>query len=320
MIALGLVYSLYAADVPAPVPIRTDVKVGSYYFPGHFHAGRWTPMAKHGEPVPLLGYYRDGAPGVADWHIKWAVEHGISYFVYDWYYDHHNAAVGSHNTALDEGFLKAEHRNMMEFAIFWCNEEGLDEAPYTEDQMMDLARVLGERYFSQPNYLRIAGRPVVVISVPERLWQSFGEGFPPILDRMSREAGLADGEDIFLVAKQSSEFDKLEMMGFSACTAYNYAGSRLTDTTSPLRATYDDMVEAYESIWKRVKVLFGWEEAPAQDAIAPRISEHLTANPDHAKQVVLMLQQDGSPVGQLVGTIDAEKVIVAQNIIGTINM
>lgn len=44
------------------------------------------------------------------------------------------------------------------------------------------------------------------------------------------------------------------------------------------------------------------------------------ANPDHAKQVVQLLQQDGSPVGQLVGTIDADKVIVAQNIIGTINM
>jgi len=75
-----------------------------------------------------------------------------------------------------------------------------------------------------------------------------------------------------------------------------------------------------ESIWSRVKAVFGWEETPAHDAIAPRISDHLSGNPDHAKQVVQLLQQEGSPVGQLVGSIDADKVIVAQNIIGTINM
>lgn len=75
-----------------------------------------------------------------------------------------------------------------------------------------------------------------------------------------------------------------------------------------------------ESLWNRVKALFGWTETPTQDAIAPRINDHLRANPEQAKQVVQLLQQQGSPVGQLVGSIDADKVIVAQTITGTINM
>jgi Glycosyltransferase WbsX len=269
MLALS---SLALAEVPPPRPVQATVKLGSYYFPGHFHAGRWAPMKAYGHPKPLLGYYRDGAPGVMDWHIKWAVEHGISYFVFDWYYDYHTGRVPEHDRALDEGFLKARYRNLMEFAVFWCNEEGGDEPPYTEDQLLTLARLLGQRYLKQPNYLRIDGRPVVFVSEPMRLWQSFGLRFRQLLPRLSRAAGLPDGTDLYLVGKQSEELDRLAGMGFSACTAYNYAGVRLTDTASPLRATYDEMVEAYEAMWRRVKaesqipyivpVSPGWDSRP----------------------------------------------------------
>ena len=57
---------LLVAALPAPRPLPTEVKVGCYYFPGHFHAARWSPMVAHGGPTPLLGRYRDGAPGVSD--------------------------------------------------------------------------------------------------------------------------------------------------------------------------------------------------------------------------------------------------------------
>jgi hypothetical protein len=270
--AAGLALAPVRAEVPEPQPVATDIKVACYYFPGHFNAGRWSPMKSYGHPRPLLGYYRDGAAGVSDWHIKWAVEHGVSCFVFDWYYDYHTGRVGEHNTALDEGLLNADYRDLMEFAIFWCNEEGLEHAPYTEDQMLRLGKVLGERYFSQPNYLRIDGRPALFVSVPQRLWDSFGEGFREVLSRMSRAAGLPEGTDVFLVGKQSENLDQLVRMGFSACTAYNYAGTRAGDTVSPLRATYDDMVEAYEMMWQKVTadgsppyivpVSPGWDSRP----------------------------------------------------------
>ena len=259
-------------EMPPPQPVRTDVQVACYYFPGHFHAGRWAPMQAHGHPVPLLGYYRDGAPGVMDWHIKWAVEHGISTFVFDWYYDYHTGRVPEHDTALDEGFLKAQYRDLMQFAVFWCNEEGAQNAPYTEEQMLTLARVLGERYFGQPNYLRIEGRPVVFVSEPGRLLQSFGGGFRELIPRMSRAAGLPEGTDIYLVAKQSSDLATLARAGFATCTAYNYAGIRTSAEGSPLRAPYDDLVATYERLWREttedgslpyiVPVSPGWDSRP----------------------------------------------------------
>lgn len=38
------------------------------------------------ERTPLLGYYAEGHPTVMDRQITWAVEHGISFFVFDWYW------------------------------------------------------------------------------------------------------------------------------------------------------------------------------------------------------------------------------------------
>ncbi len=177
-------------QVPEPKPVSGPILVGSYYFPGHFNAARWVPMARARFPMPLLGYYRDGDPVVSDWHIKWALEHGISFFAFDWYYDYRTGNVLQHNNALELGFLRARYRDLMKFAIFWCNEEQW-EPDYTDEQMMVLARTLRDRYFRQPNYLKFNGKPALFISQPRRLTKRFGvEGCAAIWHRMSAEAGV----------------------------------------------------------------------------------------------------------------------------------
>ncbi len=80
-----------------PRPAKTKYLVGAHYFPGwkegtHFvpwpgetQAWGWYKIEPYLNRTPLLGYYDEGSPEVADWEIKWALEHGISYFVYCWY-------------------------------------------------------------------------------------------------------------------------------------------------------------------------------------------------------------------------------------------
>ena len=145
---LRLIGLAVAAYVPAPVPCPRDLTVGCYYFPGHFSPIRWMPFKAAGFPLPLLGYYRDGEPEVMDWHIKWAVEHGIDFFAFDWYYDYRHGPAREHNQALDRGFLRARFGSMMKFCLMWCNE-GQNER-YTRDDMRRLARLLAERYFFAP--------------------------------------------------------------------------------------------------------------------------------------------------------------------------
>jgi len=88
--------------VPAPEPVKSGVSLGVYIFPGwyrdkgrgdypyktHDEDSEWKLcVAKQPGPRPLLGFYDDSLPEVNDWHIKWAVEHGISWFSFDWYWN-----------------------------------------------------------------------------------------------------------------------------------------------------------------------------------------------------------------------------------------
>jgi len=242
-----LTLSAQASDyVPVPKPVQTDVTVGCYYFPGHFSAERWTPMKRYGAPVPVLGYYRDGRPEVSDWHIKWAVESGISFFAFDWYYDYETGHVSVHNRALDEGFLKAKYRGLMKFCLMWCNEERKTKPSYTEKDLRLLGRTLGERYFQESNYLGVGGRPVLFVSRPHRVLDSFGKGFRQMRPIVAREAGV----EIFWVANTTTRLAECAEAGFDAVSAYNYARAGMPGEW--LRSPYNEMVEGYEETWRRV--------------------------------------------------------------------
>ncbi|HID08267.1 MAG TPA: hypothetical protein EYP10_14095, partial [Armatimonadetes bacterium] len=104
--------------VPPPQPVHSNYQVGVYYFPGWRTWDRWEPILPFPERTPVLGWYREGDPQVADWHIKWAVEHGISFFIYDWYWVR-GARQLEH--ALHDGYFNARYRSMLKFCLLWAN-------------------------------------------------------------------------------------------------------------------------------------------------------------------------------------------------------
>lgn len=271
--SVALLLALFAADyVPAPEPCPSDLNVGCFYFPGHFSPMRWMPFKAAGFPMPLLGYYRDGEPEVSDWHIKWAVEHGISFFAFDWYYHYEQGASAVHNRALDLGFLRARYRDHMKFCLMWCNE-GKDER-YTEEHLLRLAQVLTEHYFSQPNYLRVEDDNALIVSVPAHLLASFGpEGTAAVFERMAEVSRKAGYGGLFPIAKQDGDRATVRQAGFRATTAYNYPTAGMTDEQRSARsAPYADMVRGYEEQWKQVTdegvlpyivpVTPGWDSRP----------------------------------------------------------
>ncbi len=241
-----LLLCLLAGGAWAAAPLR----VGCYYFPGWFCPDRWAPIVEYGGRDPILGYYRDDLPAVQDWHIRQATQHGISFWVFDWYYDAGTDTVSEHNAALDRGFLHASLRERMDFALMWCNEEGGAPA-YTEDGLLRLVATIGERYLSQPNYLRVAdGRKVLVISRPDRLIQSFGaDGCRAMLERMSAAAGEWGG--LYFVCIQAPRPDRLRAMreaGFDAVTLYSYATEGLPEGAT--EAPYSAIRPIVEPMWR----------------------------------------------------------------------
>ncbi len=279
MLAILLATACAADYVPTPVPCPTgDLIVGSYYFPGHFSPFRWRPFKRCGYPMPVLGYYRDGEPEVMDWHIKWAVEHGLSYFAFDYYHHWRDGPSLAHNQALDQGFLRARYRDMMKFTLMWCNEEN-EPTKYTEEDMLRLITYMTEHYFKQPNYLRIGGDNVLIFSVPERMVASFGvEGCARILEKMADVSRKAGCGGLYAIAKKDNEQDQMKAAGFRACTIYNYPDAGMSaEQLKANRAPYEVMVRAIEELWQKaskgslpyiVPVSPGWDSTPWYGAAA----------------------------------------------------
>ncbi len=78
--------------------------------------------------------------------------------------------------------------------------------------------------------------------------------------------------------------------------------------------------EAGKSAWGRIKALFKWSADPPEADLSADIAKALQANEALARQVVEILQaQSTGTASNLVGTINADKVVVADKI-DTVNM
>ena len=106
--------------IPEPVPARTTVLVGAHHCP-LWEADKphmWANIVKHPERTPALGFYAQENPEVADWETKWAVEHGISFFVYCWYRTSQGGAVTTQfGSAIHDALFKSRFAGKMRFTI-----------------------------------------------------------------------------------------------------------------------------------------------------------------------------------------------------------
>ena len=77
--------------IEEPKPPRTDRIVAAHYYAAWkkgaagIHEGFDDLAEEYPERMPLMGYYDEENPAVADFEIKWALEHGINCFIHCWY-------------------------------------------------------------------------------------------------------------------------------------------------------------------------------------------------------------------------------------------
>ncbi len=219
-------------EVPKPRPVATDYQIGVYYYPGWWHEDmrNWKRQAELPERDPLLGWYEEGRPEVADWHIKWAVENGISFFVYDWYWREGQEPCPIHNKpALDEGFLNARYNEMLQFAVMWANHKPFSS--HTLEQLLRVTDYWLEHYLRRPNYFTVDGVPYVSFYSPRELLNDLGSpeairaAFEAMRQRV-REAGLPGLHIAAIDIAGQVRPEVLKESGFDSWTAYTYSFTR----------------------------------------------------------------------------------------------
>jgi hypothetical protein len=159
--------------VPRPKPIDIPYTLSTIYMPKpSWPSHQWSDLrtnnernavkATRGQRMPLLGYYQGDNPEVLDWQIKMAADRGITNFMFDDFWvdsvDHPVLETSS------GAFLASRYSSYMSFAMLYvgCTTLGVDWA--AEKQACFMTRVLPyyvSHYFSQPNYLKVDGRPVI---------------------------------------------------------------------------------------------------------------------------------------------------------------
>lgn len=218
-------------EIPKPVPADTgDIKVGVNFFPGWVPgtAWGWSSLDPYPHRKPALGYYDDSNPEVMDWQIKWALEHGISFFNFCWFRERGNEGKPVKAwliETIDQGLLKAKFLDQFQFVITW---ENLNAAGVSsrEDMLENLLPFWIETYFKHPSYLTFDGKPILFIYGMDAFVAQIGgiEHMPKLLDEMREKCRQSGLKGLILAAEyrglQPGPMEGLKKTGVDASWSY----------------------------------------------------------------------------------------------------
>ena len=254
----------------------------------------------HRQPrVPALGYRDEAEPAQAAVDIDLAHRHGVDGFLVDFYwYDDGPYLAG----ALEDGLLRAPNRDLVDFALMWANHELVDIFPLADPtdehpkQLKDgaidraaferMAAHIVDRYFSQPNYLRVEGKPWFSIYEVGNLIAGLG-GLDETIDalqwfeRLAIEAGFPGihfdavvwGFGVLPTAVTVEAPERVvEKLGFNSVTSYVWVHHVDMDEFEFPRGDLDRLRDTafaeYERYVRELTVPFhpnvtvGWDSSP----------------------------------------------------------
>jgi len=149
-------------DYPKPpvLPTRkeniyTGMNICSLWREGT-HYG-WENIINFKENMPILGPYDEGLPEVADWEIKYMVEHGLNCEFYCWFGNQQNAPfVKTYLSDAMDGHFYAKYGDMMKFAIIW-EISNCRKLTSVEEFKTYYVPFWIDHYFSDERYFNIDG-------------------------------------------------------------------------------------------------------------------------------------------------------------------
>ena len=279
--------------VPEPQPVQSDLDIGVFYFPGWDTWTRWKPILDFPERKPVLGWYDEANPECADWQIKWAVEHGVRFFMVDWYWDRGNRHL---EHWLHQAYSKARHRHHLQWAIMWANHN--PPGSHSREDWRRVTQYWIDHYFGMDEYYRIDDRPAVFVWASANIRndlggsQAAGELYA-LSQQMAQQAGY---KGIYFVAMSSHESaaqcTQLLDEGYEAFTSYH--GFQLAEARAGGKQfPFSHVVETGPEVWRLAD-----ERASGLDYI-PIVDTGWASQPWHGLQARVIHGRTPELFGQL---------------------
>ena len=290
------------------------ITVAAYYF-GNYHPGDprntkvkgedWSEweLVKQAKPrfpghqqpsVPLWGYTDESDPKAMEQKIAAAADHGVDAFIFDWYYYNDGPFLDG---AIDGGYLHAQINSRVKFALMWATHDWIEIHPYklgnpqpvlypgkvTPENFDKICDLIIHRYFLQPSYLKVDGKPYFSFYELSKLLDNFGavEATRAALDKFRAKAVAAGLKGIHLNAVvwgqpilpgEQKPLDAAQLvkdLGFDSVTSYVW----IHHVGLPQQQTdYDYVRDAYFRYWNEADHKFslpyfpnatvGWDSSP----------------------------------------------------------
>jgi len=276
--------------IPEPKPVHTPILIGAHHCP-LWEADKpkmWANVLKHPERTPALGFYSQENPEVADWETKWAVEHGINFFIFCWYRTSQGGPVTTQfSSAIHDALFKSKFVNKMKFTIMWENQHrGRAGVADEKDLMNNLLPFWVENYFKHSSYLKIDNKPVLFIYRPEFLVDDLGsiENVRKAFELMRQACRDAGFDGLYLLGEYRGLYPKhLELMkqlGLDYTFAYCW-GIQNNPTPEKAIATQMDYIRQTKTLGILPEVVTvsqawsGWRDEGSIWKIPPRDYETL---------------------------------------------
>lgn len=244
--------------------------------------------------IPALGETYDSASrDVIRQQIEWAAAYGVDAFSIEWTTP--REVPGSIEVILDDNFLKASNLEKIRWCIFYDLVLRLDQTPGLE---VDLSRGMdfdnpdvyntfvadfehfAKKYFDQPEYLKIDGRPVVYIW---GTWNAIGNFVGAFQEARDKVAAL--GFDVYIVGDiiRTDHFYPDLASAYDANTnfLFFFAGSPPARDVGEAAANLDASFSRWESNIAGLKVRGREDAVVLQPGFAPQYDDRLFREANH---------------------------------------
>jgi hypothetical protein len=290
------------------------MQVATYYFPNYHvdrrneieHGKGWTEweLVKNARPrfpghaqprTPAWGYQDEADPAVFAQKIAVASDHGISSFIFDWYYYNDGPYL---QRGLEEGYWGARNNHRLKFALMWANHDWIDIHParhdtsprllypgiVTRDTWERTTDYIVDHYFRHPSYWLIDGCPYFSVYELYRLIDGLG-GIAATQDAIAsfraktRAAGFSDLHlngvvwGVTMLPRETTlqnPADIVDALGLDSVSSYVWIHH--TPLTQFPLTSYDDVRVAACKKWLDLAAQFkkpyypnvtmGWDSSP----------------------------------------------------------